>query len=86
MTYKVVYTQGKHKKKRPAGRFHLYIEVIDYSTVPALAKDVNALVRSGASATKPRPLSKGGVGEGMSRQMLYMHKKRRLESRLVILL
>ena len=41
--------------------------LLDYSTVPALAQHVYTLVHiQGASATKPLPLSKGGVGEGMS--------------------
>ena len=38
------------------------------------AKNVYTLVQIGTSATKPRPLSKGGGGEGMSIRMLYMHK------------
>ena len=56
-----VYTQKKGGKKPP---YHIVV-TLDYSTVPALAKNVNALVQNGAPATKPLHLTKGGVGEGM---------------------
>ena len=56
-----------HKKRRPHMVAKPLQTLLDYSTVPALAKHIYTLVHiQGVSATKSLPLPKGGVGEEMS--------------------